>query len=288
MNDLMPLEYEGKPIRVIRGEDGEPGFVAVDVCRVLSIANARDALARLDDDEKTTVVITDGLIEQGLSDNAPGTSLNLVNESGLYSLILTSRKPEAKAFKRWVTHEVLPSIRKTGAYTTGSVFTANIAKIDLLRESNGFLKELAVAQRTYLQLYRGMRLKGPQLILAVQNAFRVNFGIDMAQIVPLLDTPNSDGSYAAVVGDRLVTPTTYLGKTLNLRNPGKSANDLLEQAGLMVRDANGEPCPTEQGKPLGDWIETGKKHHSGAPIMAWRWKECATLEQLRQHQQGVA
>lgn len=120
MSDIIPFEYEGKAVRVMRGEDGEPWWVAVDVCKVLGIVNARDALTKLDDDEKKTVGITDGLIEQGLSDNAPGTSLNLVNEPGLYRLILTSRKPEARAFKRWVTHEVLPQIRKTGGYAPSS------------------------------------------------------------------------------------------------------------------------------------------------------------------------
>jgi prophage antirepressor-like protein len=279
MTDIIPFKYEGKAVRVLRDEQGEPWWVAVDVCGVLGIANARDALIQLDDDEKTQVVdpATVGIADGTGINNL----LNVINEPGLYSLILRSRKPEAKPFKRWVTHEVLPQIRKTGSYVTPNAsFTANIAKLDALRDANGFLKELAIAQRTYLQLYRGMRLKGPQLILAVQNAFRVNFGIELAQIAPLLDTPNGDGSYSAVIEDRLVTPT-YLGKTLELRNPGKAANDLLEKAGLMARDVNKDPCPTSTGKNLGEWIETGKRHHSGAPILAWRWKECATLEKLR-------
>lgn len=237
------------------------------------------SIKSLDDDEKMALSITEGFIEQGFSDAPAGTTINLINEPGLYRLILTSRKPEAKTFKRWVTHEVLPQIRKTGSYHAHG-FSAQAAKVDALRDANTFLKELSTAQRAYLQLYRGMQLKGPQLILAVQNAIKINFGIDMAQIAPLLNTFNSDGSYAAIVEDRLVTPT-YLGQTLGLRNPGKSANDLLEKAGLMERDVHHDPCPTPAGKVLGDWIETGKRHHSGAPILAWRWKECATLGKLR-------
>lgn len=88
-------------------QNGEPWWVAKDVCEVLAISNSRDALNRLDDDEKG-VVITDTL-------GGP-QEMAIINEAGLYSLILTSRKPEAKEFKRWVTHEVLPSIRKTGGY----------------------------------------------------------------------------------------------------------------------------------------------------------------------------
>lgn len=91
-------------------KDGEPWFVAADVCRALEISNSRDAVARLDEDEKNTVVLTDG--------NRGNPNMTIVNEPGLYTLVLGSRKPEAKAFKRWITHEVIPMIRKHGAYMT--------------------------------------------------------------------------------------------------------------------------------------------------------------------------
>ena len=96
-------------VRVVE-RNGEPWFVAAAVCRALDVVNSRDAVARLDTDEKNTVVLTDG---------TPGNpQKTVVNEPGLYTLILGSRKPEAKAFKRWITHEVIPSIRKTGTYST--------------------------------------------------------------------------------------------------------------------------------------------------------------------------
>ena len=96
-------------VRVVE-RNGEPWFVAADVCRALDVVNSRDAVARLDTDEKNTVVLTDG---------TPGNpQKTVVNEPGLYTLILGSRKPEAKAFKRWITHEVIPSIRKMGTYST--------------------------------------------------------------------------------------------------------------------------------------------------------------------------
>ena len=85
-------------------KEGEPWFVAKDVCEVLEIQNTTQAMSRLDEEERSIFNIG----RQGMS--------NIVNESGLYSLILTSRKPEAKAFKKWVTSEVLPSIRKQGKY----------------------------------------------------------------------------------------------------------------------------------------------------------------------------
>ncbi|WP_339500992.1 BRO-N domain-containing protein, partial [Pseudomonas canadensis] len=86
---------------------GEPWFVANDVCRVLNIANPRDAMGRLEEDEKG-VGITDTL--GGLQE------LNVVSESGMYALVFTSRKAEAKRFRKWVTGEVLPAIRHTGRY----------------------------------------------------------------------------------------------------------------------------------------------------------------------------
>lgn len=97
----------GAAVRVIT-RDGEPWFVAADVCAALTVGNTAMAMARLDDDEKGVSSI-----------DTPGGQqrLAIVNESGLYSLILGSRKPEAKRFKKWVTAEVLPSIRKTGVYS---------------------------------------------------------------------------------------------------------------------------------------------------------------------------
>jgi len=84
--------------------NGEPWFVAADVCRALEIGNPTQALTRLDDDE-VTIISNEGRRE-----------MNIVSEPGLYGLVLGSRKPEAKAFKRWITHGVIPSIRKTGGY----------------------------------------------------------------------------------------------------------------------------------------------------------------------------
>ena len=85
--------------------DGNPWWFLKDVCDILGIGNVTDAASRLDDDEKSTFDSIEG-----------GPSRILINEAGLYQLIMTSRKPEAKAFRRWVTHEVLPQIRKTGTY----------------------------------------------------------------------------------------------------------------------------------------------------------------------------
>lgn len=103
---VTPFDFNGSEVRVVT-RDNAPWFVLADVCRVLEIGNSRDAASRLDDDEKG-VAITD----------TPGGAqgMAVINESGLYSLTLTSRKPAAKAFKKWVTAEVLPAIRRDGGY----------------------------------------------------------------------------------------------------------------------------------------------------------------------------
>lgn len=95
-------------VRVVIDKHGNPGCVAKDVCNVLGLDNVRRALDRLDGDEFTTSKVIDSIGRE--------QETYVVNESGLYSLIMTSRKPEAKAFRKWVTSEVLPLIRKTGSY----------------------------------------------------------------------------------------------------------------------------------------------------------------------------
>lgn len=95
--------------------EGEPWFVAADVCRALGLGNSSMAVSKLDDDEKMTLSLTDSHSGQ----RGGAQMATIINEPGLYALVLSSRKPEAKAFKRWITHEVIPSIRKTGGYIAG-------------------------------------------------------------------------------------------------------------------------------------------------------------------------
>lgn len=136
MNDIKLFQNEQfGQVRVIE-RDGDPWFVAKDVCEALDLSNVGMALDRLDQDEKITISLTDG--------NRGNPNTAIVSEPGLYSLVLGSRKPEAKAFKRWITHDVIPSIRKTGAYQIApkdyaSALRALAAEVEQ--------KELALAQR---------------------------------------------------------------------------------------------------------------------------------------------
>lgn len=101
------LVFEGKPVRIVTDEKGNPWFMLIDVCKAVEIGNVGQAATRLDDDEKSTIINNDG---------AGGPPRLIVSEPGLYKILQTSNKPEAKRLDRLVRHEVLPSIRKYGCY----------------------------------------------------------------------------------------------------------------------------------------------------------------------------
>ena len=125
-NKLMIFENEAFGKMRTLNLNGEPWFVAVDVCSVLDLSNPTIAVSRLDEDERAKF----NLGRQG--------DATIVNEPGLYTLVLGSRKPEAKAFKRWITHEVIPAIRKHGVYITDEklkLFAEHPELLDALMKS---------------------------------------------------------------------------------------------------------------------------------------------------------
>ena len=120
MNDLQIFIYSGAQLRTIQQPDGL-WWVLRDVCEVLGLSTPAKVAERLDDDEKGVSLI-----------HTPGgkQEMTIINEPGLYSVILRSDKPEAKAFKRWVVHEVLPSIRKNGSYGMNTEALQELAEIN--------------------------------------------------------------------------------------------------------------------------------------------------------------
>lgn len=132
MDNLQTWNYGSSEIRTIE-KDGEPWFVGKDVAAVLGYAKPENAIARhVDDEDKSTTPF------QG---TAYETRATIINESGLYSLILSSKLPNAKKFKRWVTNEVLPSIRKHGAYMTDQTLEQALTSPDFLIQLATQLKE---------------------------------------------------------------------------------------------------------------------------------------------------
>ena len=145
MNELMIFKNdEFGEIRIIEIEN-EPWFVAKDICEALEIKNTTQAIGRLDEDERTMLNIG----RQG--------NTNIINEYGLYNLILASRKKEAREFKRWITHEVIPSIRKSGGYIAGQ---------ETLDADELIQKALLVAQRKIEERDRQLEEQKPKVLFA--------------------------------------------------------------------------------------------------------------------------
>lgn len=121
--------------------DGEPWFVAADVCNALDIRNPSQAISRLDEDEKIITLISNEGNQRG------NPNVAVVNEPGLYTLILGSRKPEAKAFKRWITHEVLPALRKAAGL--GAADALRMLSRENQKKGNRYLYEAGLGDRKH-------------------------------------------------------------------------------------------------------------------------------------------
>lgn len=131
--EIQTFNYDDNPVRTLTDEDGEPWFIAKDACDILNIDtnHLRDAL---DEDEITNLRNSEVW-------NQPGRAPLIISEPGLYKLIMRSHKPEAKEFQRWVTHEVLPSIRRHGAYMTQQTLDKALTSPDFLIQLATRLKE---------------------------------------------------------------------------------------------------------------------------------------------------
>lgn len=211
MNELQSFHSaEFGEVRVVEREN-VPWFVAADVCRCLEIANPSDAIGRLDEDEKALVSI------EGLS---RGNSLgNIVSEPGLYTLILGSRKPEARAFKRWITHEVIPSIRRHGAYLTPQTLE------EALRDPDTIIR-LATALKD--EQARSRALEGENSRLTVENAIMA---------------PKA-GYFDELVDRNLLTNLRETAKQLHVRE--RDFVRFLLDKKYMYRDKRGKLMPYAQ------------------------------------------
>lgn len=131
--DISIYQFKNRPIRVFRDPQGESWWLARDICEVLQIKNHRDALGKLDSDEKG-VVLTD----------TPGGAQQMVtiNEPGMYRLIMRSRKVEAQEFQRWVSHEVIPAIRKRGYFYKYSGGDGNLSVVEMMLGLAGHIGSL--------------------------------------------------------------------------------------------------------------------------------------------------
>ncbi|MGG3843273.1 phage antirepressor KilAC domain-containing protein [Anoxybacillus kestanbolensis] len=220
MNQLQKVfTYSGNQVRTIIKDD-EVWFVAKDVCDILNHSNHKMAVSRLDEDEVNKVYLIDSLGRQ--------QQTTVVNEAGLYSLILTSNKSEARQFKRWITHEVIPTIRKTGGY---------VANDDLFVET--YLKH--ADEQTKL-LFRA----------TLETVRKQNEQIAIMQ-------PKAD-YFDALVDRRLLTNFRDTAKELKVKP--KAFVDWLLAKKYIYRDQKGKLKPYAQYVPslfeLKEWERNGR------------------------------
>jgi len=220
MNQLQKVFiYSGSQVRTIINDD-EVWFVAKDVCEILDIADARKAVQRLDEDERSLIPVTDSLGRK--------QETFIVNEPGLYTLILGSRKSEAKQFKRWITHEVIPTIRKTGGY---------VANDDVFVET--YLKHADEQTKLLFRATLETVRKQNEQVAAMQ--------------------PKAD-YFDALVDRRLLTNFRDTAKELKIKP--KAFIDWLLEKKYIYRDQKGKLKPYAQYVPslfeLKEWERNGR------------------------------
>ena len=241
-NDLQVFDFEEYAVRIIM-QDGEPWWVAKDVCNVLELTNPSMALVNLDDDERAKF----NLGRQG--------EANIISESGLYSLIIRSDKPEAKKFRRWITHEVIPSIRKTGKY--------ELEKQQIPRIGRGII---AAAK----EILKSAGIKGNQYTLALDRLYKHYTGESALATMGIeLEAPDAK---------QILTPTE-IGKELN--ESARAVNKYLEAMGYQTKIA-GKWEATKAGDAYAVMLDTNKRRSDGTPVRQLKWQS-SIIEVLRNY-----
>jgi len=241
LSSLLPFHYEGAQIRVLTDSQGAPWFIAADLCSCLGIRNPSDALSRLDDDEK-------GL---GSTETLKGQqSLATVNESGLYALVLSSRKPEAKRFKRWITHEVLPAIRLTGSYAVPNLASTQPA---LPANKQDSVNALLLIGQAIAQV---PGVKAGIAMAATLTCIQENTGLSVETLrrtLPAREEPICSLN------------ATQLGQRLGMA--ARVMNQHLAACGLQLRNARDEWELSEQGQQWAEALPYCRQGHSGYQIL---------------------
>ena len=226
MNDITIFNHLGNDIRVTTDNQGEPLFVLKDVCDALNLGNTSRVADRLDADDLTLSKVIDN---RGVQ-----RETFLVSEAGLYEVIIRSDKPEAKAFRRWVTSEVLPSIRKHGMYATPVTIDAIIADPDM-----------GIKLLTTLKEERAARAKAEAEVEAQRPVAALGKAIETAE------------------GD--LTPSAFgkiLSKTVTTMGPNKFCRWLLDN-NFAFRNGQGKIIPMQDAVNRGILILTERVDPAG-------------------------
>lgn len=239
--ELAVFNFEGKAVRTQLDESGSSWWIAKDVCNVLALSDTSKALSTHPVDETNTI--------RDVDSHGREANLTAVNEAGLYRLIFKSRKEEAERFRKFIFSEVLPSIRKTGTYSSS------------LNEKS---KAFPAAEPVFKSLHSVAQLFGlenNQALLYANKACRRETGIDFQNVLQIeLKNETQICSF---------TPTE-LGSRIGLS--AMKFNMQLESMGFQEK-RNKDWCATEKGKPYSVLLDAGKKHSDGTPIQQLKWLE---------------
>ena len=256
MNSLQLFDFKGKQVRVVI-IDGEPWFVAKDVCERLNIAwTGKQTLSSLPD---SWIRVRSFLTPQGNQD------LIIISEAGMYKFAFRSNKEEAEAFTNWVAADVLPTLRKTGKYEL-------TIQPKELPEKATEMQATALVFESFHSIGTLVGFAGNQLTLFCNKGTKNTTGIDALAL-------GESSQLAAEVQEALLIP-----KQIGERLGGLSSikvNKMLEQLGLQVHTSyvgKGNVTKkrwelTEKGKKYGIYLDTGKKHSDGTPVRSIQWYE---------------
>lgn len=246
-NSVIPFLFENYTVRAVT-IDGQPWFIASDVCEALTIVDVGQAIERLDDDERGGYAIP-----------TPGgmQTVRTVSESGMYSLTLSSRKLEAKRFKKWVTSEVLPTIRKTGSYTAPgqSPVTERTAAALLVAEYSARMLRLSGSS---LLDYMGRVTErlAPELI-GTLPVYAINAPIDQIGVgssepafsLSVLSKQHNTGLSAAKLNERLLSKG-FIAKLTRPSTKGEKAFWSITDKGLMFGCNLTNPSNQRETQPV--------------------------------------
>ena len=247
MNDLQLFNYEDNTVRTIM-IDGEVWFVAKDVCDILGLSNPTEAIRGLDDDEKNTLRISEGIPGRG------NPNLNVINEPGLYALVFKSNKPEAKQFSKWVRTTVLPQLNHTGSFSM--VQNTVPIQIDPIQGARVVLETA--------------HIKDNQLTLALDKVYKSYTGRSALQMAEI--------ELVAPVQEQLLNPT-QIGKFFGVS--ARKINQILTDNAYQRKIGDGYE-PLEAGEPYAVMLDVNKWHDIGTPTSQLKWRS-SIVDELSQY-----
>lgn len=244
MSNIIPFNFRSNTVRVIQDDSGEPWFLAQDVANILGYSRTNNMTKLIDGEDKKNSPI--------LQNGANYTNQTLINESGLYTAIFGSTLPQAKSFKRWVTSELLPTIRKTGSYNTPDA-----------AQETGAAGLLPTWVNAALSL-------GLDKNSAAISANQVVFKLTGTNVMSLLGA-----THLLAEKQELVYTPRELGSMLGIS--AQKINKKLAELGLQIK----EGChwkPTDKASGLFRLFDTGKAHSDGAPVLQVKWFDSVLTE----------